>query len=200
MSIIKHNTKIILASSSAIRKKIMEDVGLDFEAISPDFDEEQAKNENPNLKIEDLALFLARGKALSISKKFPNHLIIGCDQICEVEGQKFDKSKDENEAFTQLKAMSGKTHYQNNGLVIALNDKIIFEKLTKVELKLRKISDDEIRSYIAIDKPWGSAGSYKYESFGKHLFAKLNGDCYSVLGLNIQEILNFLHDKKYIQF
>ncbi len=200
MDPIKQNIKIILASTSPIRKKIIEEVGLDFQAIAPDFDEEIAKSQNQDLSIKDLAILLARGKSLSISQKFRDALVIGSDQICEIDGKKIDKSKDANEAFLQLKLMSGKTHFQNNALTISKNGKIIFEKFTKVELKLRKISDDEIWSYVNSDKPWGSAGSYKYESLGKHLFAKIKGDYYSVLGLNIQEILNFLHKKKYLQF
>jgi len=196
---LKQNIKIILASNSLVRRKILQETNIDFEAFSPDFDEENAKKENENLSIKDLAIFLAKGKALSISKKFPDALIIGSDQICEVDGKKIDKSNNQEEAFLQLKLMSGKKHFQNNAVVIAKNGKIIFTKFTKVELLMRKISDQEISSYINADKPWGSAGSYKYESFGKILFAKIKGDYYSILGLNLQEILNFLCKKKYIE-
>src|SRR3989338_2268438 len=196
---LKQKIKIILASESKIRKKILEDANLDFEAIAPDFDEDLYKKNYPHLAIKDLAMALARGKALSISSRFPKALVIGSDQICEFEGAKIDKSKDANEAFLQLKSMSGKTHFQNNAVIIAKNNKVIFKKFSKVKLKLRKISDEEISCYINIDKPFGSAGSYKYESFGKHLFAKIKGDYYSILGLNLQEILNFLHKRKYIK-
>ena len=196
---LKQNTKIILASTSFIRSKILKEAKLDFEVIAPDFDEEIAKQKNLDLSIKDLAMTLARGKALSVSQKNPESLVIGADQICEVDGKKIDKSKDENEAFEQLKSMSGKKHFQNNAVVIAKNGKIIFEKFTKVELLMRKISDEEISSYINADKPWGSAGSYKYEGLGKYLFAKIKGDYYSILGLNLQEILNFLCKKKYIK-
>ncbi len=199
MDFLQQNKKIILASSSMVRKQILQDVGLEFEAISPDFDEEIAKKENPSLAIKDLALFLAQGKALSISAHHKNCLVIGSDQICEFENKAISKSNNSDEAFSQLKAFSGKTHFQNNGVVIAYNNKIIFKKFSRVKLKMRKISDEQISAYVNTDKPWGCAGSYKYESRGKHLFEKIDGDYYSILGLNIQSLLSFLHKKKYIK-
>lgn len=199
MDFLQQNKKIILASSSAVRKQILQEVGLKFEVISPDFDEEIAKKENPQLSIKDLALFLAQGKALSISALHKNCLVIGSDQICEFENNAINKSNNFDEAFSQLKAFSGKTHFQNNAVVIAYNNKIIFKKFSRVKLKIRKISDQQINAYVNIDKPWGCAGSYKYESFGKHLFEKIDGDYYSVLGLSIQPLLNFLHKRNFIK-
>ena len=70
--------------------------------------------------------------------------------------------------------------------------------MSRVKLKMRKISANDIQSYVNADKPWGCAGSYKYESLGKHLFEKISGDYYSILGLNLQPLLCFLHRKKYI--
>lgn len=196
---IKQDINIILASTSKIRKRIMEESGLEFKSISPDFDEEKGKAENQNLPINELALFLAKGKAASVSKENPESLVIGSDQICELLGEKIDKSNNEEQAISQLKKLNGKVHFQNNALVIMKNGEVIFQKISKVELEMRKMQEDEILSYVKMDQPWGSAGSYKYESLGKHLFAKINGDYYSILGLNIQEILNFLHQEKFIR-
>ncbi len=199
MHFTRQNKKIILASTSVVRKKILQETHIEFEAIAPTFDEDAEKEKNQHLAIKDLALFLAKGKALSISESNKDALVIGSDQICELENKAINKSKNFDEALEQLSAMSGKTHYQNNAVVVALNNKIIFEKTSKVKLKMRKITRNEIISYINADTPWGCAGSYKYESLAKHLFAKINGDYYSVLGLNIQDILAFLHKKKFIQ-
>lgn len=200
MTKIKQNIDIILASSSPIRKKILTESGIDFQIIKPECDEEKLKEENLNLEIADLALFLAQEKALSISKLYPEKLVIGSDQICQLNDKKFDKSKSQSEAIAQLKAMSGKTHIQNNGLIIAKNSQIILSKINKVQLTMRNLTDSDIKSYVEIDNPINCAGSYKFESFGKHLFAKIKGDYYSILGLNIQDILNFLHEEKYLTF
>ncbi len=199
MSLLKQNKKIILASTSPIRKKILQEAKLDFEAIAPVFDEEEGKLQNPNLSIKDLAIFLAKGKALSISKLHPDAVIIGSDQICSLDEKAIHKSQNLEEAIAQLKNFSGKIHYQNNATVVAYKNKIIFEKFCRVKLKMRKISDEQISSYANIDHPWGSAGSYKFESLGKHLFEKIDGDYFAILGLNLQPLLNFLHKKNYIK-
>lgn len=198
MAFLQQNNPLILASTSSVRKKLLEASGLDFQAIAPVFDEEIAKEKSSHLDIMQLALFLAKGKALSISQLHKNAVVIGSDQICEFEKKPIDKSKNSEEAILQLSSFSGKIHYQNNATVIAKNGKIIFKKTSRVKLKMRKISLHEITSYVNTDKPWGCAGSYKYESLGKHLFEKISGDYHSILGLNLQPLLSFLHRKKYI--
>ena len=197
---LNQSKKIILASTSSIRKKILEDAGIIFETIAPEFDEEFYKSTNTALDPKILSMNLAKNKALSISLKNPESLVIGSDQVCSIGSKILNKSKNFQEALQQLTELSNKTHIQNNSTVIALNNKIIFKKFSKVSLHMRICELNEIENYINLDKPWGCAGSYKYESLGKHLFAKINGDYYSILGLNIQEILNFLHKKKYISF
>ena len=196
--LLEQKKPLILASTSIIRKQILEAVGLEFQAIAPLFDEEEGKLQNPNLTIAELAMFLAEQKALSVSALNKNAVVIGSDQVCELDCKAIDKSKNAAEAEMQLNNFSGKIHYQNNATVVAKNGKIIFRKLSRVTLKMRKVSAEKIASYVNNDKPWGCAGSYKYEAMGKHLFEKISGDYYSVLGLNLQPLLNFLHRKKYI--
>ncbi len=198
MSFLKNNKKIILASTSAVRKRLLEDAKINFDIISPTFDEEKYKDENPHFTIAQMALELAAGKAKSVSQLNPNCLVIGSDQICELNSKGINKSKNAQEAVDQLTNLNGKIHYQNNATVVYLNDKMIFKKLSRSKLKMRQISAEEIFSYINEDKPWGSAGSYKYESLGKHLFEKIDGDYFSILGLNLQALLSFLHKKNYI--
>lgn len=195
---LQQNCKIILASSSKIRKKILEESGFDFEVISPDFDEEKGKKENPKLNPKNLAIFLAKEKALSISRKFKDVYVIGSDQVCEFEKKDISKSENADDAIKQLKKFSGKIHYQNNAAVIAFNNKIIFKNYSVVKMQMRKISKKQIESYVKKDQPWGCAGSYKYESFGKHLFEKTTGDYYAVLGLAIQPLIAFMYKEKLI--
>ena len=195
----KQNAPIILASTSKIRKKILEEVALNFKVIAPTFDEDKEKKK---LKFppKKLAIFLAQQKALSISEKFRDAYVIGSDQVCEFEEKEISKSKNAAEAIKQLTKFNGKIHFQNNAVVVALNGKIIFKNFSRVKLQMRKISAAEIKNYVETDQSWNCAGSYKYEGLGKHLFAKISGDYYSVLGLAIQPLLNFLHQKKIIKF
>ena len=195
--LIVHNCNLILASTSKIRKRIMEEVGLKFTVKAPLFDEDSGKKK-VKLSPQKLAIYLAEQKALSISEKFRDAYVIGSDQVCEFEEKEISKSNNSKEALNQLKKFNGKIHFQNNAAVIAFNGKIIFRKFSRVKLQMRKMTATEIESYVKIDEPWGCAGSYKYESLGKHLFEKISGDYYSVLGLAIQPLSAFLHRKKLI--
>ncbi len=196
--LIDHDCRLILASTSKIRKKILEEVGLKFEVMAPLFDEDEGKKK-VKLSPPKLAVYLAEQKALSISKKFCDAYVIGSDQVCEFKEKEISKSNNEAEALRQLKKFNGKIHYQNNAVAVALNGKIIFKKFSRVKLTMRKLAIAEIESYVKYDQPWGCAGSYKYESLGKHLFEKISGDYYSVLGLAIQSLLNFFHQKKILR-
>jgi len=195
--LIKHNRDLILASTSKVRKRILEESGLEFKVIAPTFDEDEEKKALKFLP-KKLAIFLAQEKALSISKIYRDAYVIGSDQVCEFEKKEISKSKNAAEALKQLTKFNGKIHFQNNAVVVAFNGKIIFRNFSRVELKMRKISKEKIAAYVKIDQPWGCAGSYKYESLGKHLFEKISGDYYAVLGLAIQPLLTFLHEKKII--
>jgi len=190
--LIDHNCRIILASTSKVRKKILDEAGLKFSVITPLYDEDLEKK-NLDLPPKKLAVFLAKQKALSVSKEYRGAIVIGSDQVCEFEEKEISKSKNAKEAISQLTKLNGKNHFQNNAVVVALDGKVIFQKFSRVKLQMRKMQSQEIENYVKIDTPWGCAGSYKYESLGKHLFEKISGDYYSVLGLAIKPLIAFLH-------
>jgi septum formation protein len=191
--------KLILASTSKVRKKILEEVKLQFEVVAPSFDEDNEKKKLPKMESKKLAMFLAEQKALSVSRTLKDAYVVGSDQVCEFNKKEISKSNNATEALRQLKSFNGKIHFQNNAVVVAFNGKIIFRNFSQVKLKMRKMTAKEIESYVKADEPWGCAGSYKYESLGKHLFEKISGDYYSVLGLAIQPLLAFLHEKKLVR-
>ncbi|MCE3254698.1 MAG: uncharacterized protein K0R25_192 [Rickettsiaceae bacterium] len=194
----KQNCHIILASSSPARKKILSDLGVKFEVINPAFDEDAAKPVIKHLSIGQQAMYLAKQKALSVSIDHPDSLVIGSDQICELEGLAIDKSKDRAQAIAQLRRLRSKTHIQNNAVCLYKSDKLLFKKLSKAKLAVRNLSDAEIENYVDLDQSWGSAGSYKFESFGKHLFSKVTGADNIIIGMNIVPVLNFLYQQKLI--
>ena len=200
--IIASKKDIILASTSPVRKKILNEVGLDFKALSPTCDEDALKKEfiknKPDFSMRSLAVFLSMNKALSISSDYPDAYVIGSDQVCEFDGKQISKSKDAKQAISQLLKFNGKIHFQNNGAVVAKNGKVVFRHFERVKLKMRTLTQIEIEKYVHYDESWGCAGSYKYESLGKHLFEKVQGDYYAVLGLSIQPLLNFLHQEQVI--
>lgn len=189
---------IILASSSKIRSRILNDSGIDFTAVSPFYDEDNEKKTLAKMSPKKLAMFLATKKAQSVSEKYPESYIIGCDQVCEFDKKEFSKSKSLSDAILQLNMFNGKIHYQNNACVVIFNQKVIFKNFSRVTLKMRKLSSKQIENYVNFDSPIGCAGSYKYESQGKHLFEKVQGDYFAILGLSIQPLINFLHSQKII--
>ncbi len=197
---LRQDCEIILASSSKIRKRILAESHVNFTTISPFFDEDKAKKGLTAMKIKDKAMFLAKNKALSVSVKYPNHYVIGADQICEIEGLELQKSKSHKQSFLQLKKLRGKIHYQNNAVCIYKNGQLVFKKFSKVKLKMRQLKDLEIKSYIDLDDSFNSAGGYKFESYGKHLFEDITGDYYSIMGLNIVAILGYFHKNLLISF
>lgn len=196
--LIKHNLPIILASASKVRKEILASCGLSFEVINPLYDEDREKKFLVDKSPKELAIFLAREKALSVSKIYPQACVIGADQVCEFEGRQLFKSNNPKDALEQLQTLNGKQHFQNNCSVVALGGKILLESFSLVKLVMRNNSVEQLKRYVEFDEPWGCAGSYKYESFGKHLFAEVDGDYFAILGLNIQPILSFLHHQNFI--
>jgi septum formation protein len=183
--------KIILASISPIRKEMLRDSGLAFEAVPPLCDEDIIKAQKRNLKFSDLALELAKAKAESISLIQRDSYVIGSDQICEFEGRAISKSRNEQEAFACLRMLSGKTHIQNNGTCIYLNGRPVMESRDKAILTMKELSDTDIWDYIKKDNPIGCAGSYKYELNGKYLFSHIEGSEECIKGFGIGAVIAY---------
>ena len=194
----KQNFDLILASSSPIRKKILTDLGLNFKIIKPDFDESAALKEISALPIKEQALFLARGKALSLGITDDNIFIISSDQICQLDKKIINKSADKHEAIKQLQKLNGKIHYQNNAVCLYRGRRELFCHFERAKLKMRKLSNREIEDYVNSDQSWNCAGSYKFESLGKNLFSEVKGNYNCILGMAIEPIINFLQQNKLI--
>jgi septum formation protein len=181
----------ILASESEIRKKILSDAGFKFDTHKPLVDEEKLKSQNSSLAPTDLSVMLAKEKALSVSKIFPDRYVIGGDQICLFGSEIFSKPLTASKAIENLQKLSGREHLQISGLAIVINSKVVHEKYYKAVLKMRDLSLEEIQEYVEKDDPLMSSGSYKYESLGKNLFEYIKGDPYVIQGLPLEAIKNF---------
>ena len=184
-------TAFILASESEIRKRILLDAGFKFDTHKPLVDEDKLKSQYRSLAPIDLSVMLAKEKALSVSKIFPDKYVIGGDQICLLGSEIFSKPLTACKAIENLRKLSGKEHFQISGLAIAINGKVVHEKHYKATLKMRDLSLEEIQEYVEKDDPLMSSGSYKYESLGKNLFEYIKGDPYVIQGLPLEAIKNF---------
>lgn len=173
--------KIILASTSPYRKRLMEDAGFEFECAAPLCDEEALKD--PTLSPALLAKKLALAKAESLHARYPHAAIVGSDQVLALGGKIFSKPGTAERAEEQLREMSGRTHEVLTAVAI-VHASGTQQHLEPARMTLRKLSDDEIAEYVRADQPLNCAGSYKLESRGAELFEKIEcADRTSITGL-----------------
>ena len=187
--------RIILASSSRSRKKILKDSGVQYKSIKPLVNEEYLKKGFKG-STKKLALMLAEKKALSVSKVHKDAIVIGADQVLSFKGKVFNKPKTIKEAEKNFNLFKNKTHYLDSATVIAYNDKIIWRNEQSPKMKLRNFSDKFLKTYL---KKSGkqvtlSAGGYSIEKDGIQLFSKVEGDFFTIIGLPILPLLEKLRE------
>ena len=188
--------QIVLASGSAIRGQMLSNAGIAFEAIVPRVDEEmikialQAEKATPR----DIADALAETKARKIGGKHPDKLVIGCDQVLDFDGQILSKPQTPEEAREQLKALRGKRHSLLSAVVVYHQIEPLWRHVGQVRLYMRDISDSYLNEYV--DRNWpslqSSVGGYKLEEEGARLFSRIEGDYFTILGLPLIEMINYL--------
>jgi len=188
--------QIVLASGSAIRGQMLSNAGIAFEAIVPRVDEEmikialQAEKATPR----DIADALAETKARKIGGKHPDQLVIGCDQVLDFDGQILSKPQTPEEAREQLKALRGKRHSLLSAVVVYHELEPLWRHVGQVRLYMRDISDSYLNEYV--DRNWpslqSSVGGYKLEEEGVRLFSRIEGDYFTILGLPLIEMINYL--------
>jgi len=183
----------ILASNSSIRKKILNNAGIQYTPVSPQKDEPRAdKNENP----EDYVLKCAKFKAHEISDQYPDDIVVGCDQIVFFEGQVLNKVDNQKEGIDRLLSFSGKNHKLINGLSIYSRKKEVFSTVTATEMVMHHLTEDIIKSYFEKENPLSSVACYFLEGYGIQLLEEIKGDFFSALGLPLLKITSFLKNFK----
>ena len=191
---------IVLASGSHIRKTLLESVGLTFDVCAADVDEKKIKNSFKKTNLNELSKFLAKHKALAVSAIYKDSYVIGSDQICSLENVIFSKPGNDKNCLKTLTTLSGKTHSQNCGISIVMNDKEIWSFSDTAYLSMKNLSEEDILNYIKIDMPYDACGAYRFEANGKDLFEKIEGDINTIKGFTLNPLLNFLNDEGVIEF
>lgn len=190
--------RIILASGSAIRRKLMIDAGLDFEVITKPVDEAVIKDSmlSESVRLRDIADALAEVKSLRVSR-IEDGLVIGADQIMVMDNQLFDKPKTIDEARERLKLMRGKTHYLMGAVVISENGKPVWRHMAKTKLTMRAFSDTFLEDYLEKEGELvtKSVGAYRFEGLGAQLFSHVEGDFFSILGLSLLPVMDYLRTR-----
>lgn len=186
--------RLVLASTSRIRAELLTKAGLVFEILRPEVDENALKASASDLSPGDLAQSLARSKAVSVADRWPEAMVIGADQVLNLEGRTFDKPKSTEEARNHLKELRGRSHVLETAICCARDGKNLFCHLGRATLTMRSFSDSFLDDYLEQMGPevLTSVGAYKLEGLGAQLFEAIEGDYFTILGLPLLPLLDFL--------
>ena len=186
--------KLILASTSRIRGELLGKAGLAFEAMRPEVDENALKIEAKGLSPGHLAQSLAASKAVSVASRWSQALVIGADQVLNLAGKAFDKPGSKEEARRQLLQLRGRSHVLETAICCARDDKVVWQHLGRATLTMRDFSEsflDDYLAHVGADVTT-SVGGYKLEGRGAQLFETIDGDYFTILGLPLLPLLDFL--------
>ena len=187
---------LLLASTSAIRGTLLEQAGVSFAAVPPEVDEAAIKAAHDGSDAE-LAVALARAKALNVSRDRRRSLVIGSDSIVSVDGRRFSKPANRSEAAEHLRFFSGKTMDLTSAVALACDDAIEWSFAAEALLYVRPLSEAFIEEYL--DREWPQVsycvGVFRLEGPGVQLFERIEGDHFTILGLPLLPLLNALRER-----
>jgi septum formation protein len=198
MSIWRGQHKLILASQSRARKMLLENAGLDFEALPADIDERALQKASGLSAPGEIASLLAREKALFISRQKLGQYVIGADQTLALGPRMFSKPSGRARAAEQLSLLAGQTHELHSAVSVARDGKTLFADVSVARMTMRPLTDREIEAYLdqAGDAVTTSVGAYQLEGLGIHLFERIEGDHFTILGLPLLSLLEFLRRER----
>jgi septum formation protein len=185
---------LILASKSTARLALLAGAGIAVEVLPADIDERgvEAKAATQNAGV--VAALLAREKARVVAAQRPGRLVLGADQTLTLGGRRFSKPADRAAAADQLRALRGKTHSLHSAVALVRDGRVLFEHSDEARLTVRSFSEDFLAQYLdgAGDVVLASVGAYQLEKAGVQLFERVEGDYFTILGLPLLPLLDFL--------
>ena len=192
--------KIVLASKSGVRKKILDKYGFQTFVSPSNVDEDQVKESllEKGADPEIISKNLAELKSIKVSSKFPDQLVLGADSVVSLNSKLINKPSSRQEALKILKLLNGKKHYLISSVCISKNGSMIWNHTDKSELKMKKLSDQELDTYLNEIKTeiLLAYGVYQIEAGGLNLFEYIKGDKDSIMGLPIKQIKEYLKNYK----
>ena len=188
--------KIILASKSGVRKKILDENRLNCEVVISNVDEDEVKESllaegaSPLLVSKNLAEL----KSTKVSSKHPDTLVIGADSVISLNNELLNKPKSREEAFQILKKLNNSKHFLISSVCISINGAMVWNHTDSSELKMKNLTDNELKDYLNKIKTETllAYGVYQVEADGIELFEYIKGDKDSIMGLPIKDILNYI--------
>jgi septum formation protein len=189
---------LILASQSRARQTLLANVGIDFEAIAADIDERAVQQSSGLSAAGEVAALLAREKALWVSSRKPGQFVVGADQTLALGTRLFSKPAGRPQAAEQLRALAGRSHELHSAVAVARDGEILFADAPTARMTMRQLSEAEISAYLdeAGEAVTSSVGAYQLEGLGVHLFERIEGDHFTILGLPLLQLLAFLRSER----
>ena len=192
--------KIILASQSGVRKKILEKNNFNCHVIPSNVDEDQVKDSllaagaNPMLVSKNLAEL----KSTKVSNKHPDQMVLGADSVISLNNNLINKPKSREEAFEILKKLNGSVHFLITSVCISKNGAMIWNFTDQSELKMKKLSNEKLASYLekVSTETLLAYGVYQIEAGGLELFETVKGNRDSIMGLPIKQIIDYIKSIK----
>ena len=194
MTIWREQFALILASQSRARQMLLANAGISFDAIPADIDE-RALQKNSGLSAPgEIAGLLAREKACFVSSKNPGRYVLGADQTLALGNRLFSKPAGRTQAADQLRLLAGHTHELHSAVAVARDGKIVFSDVVVARMTMRRLDESEIEAYLhqAGQAVTTSVGAYQLEGLGVHLFERIEGDHFTILGLPLLPLLAYL--------
>jgi len=190
--------KIILASNSKVRKKILDENEIECKVFPSNTDEESVKVSliKENLSSELISKNLAELKANKISLKFSDDVVIGADSVIDINTELISKPKNRKEALKILKKLNGKTHNLISSVCISRNGSMIWNYTDKASLTMKKMTDKQLEEYLSkiTDEALYAYNVYQIEGEGRSLFSKIEGDKDTIMGLPVKKIKDYLRN------
>ncbi|MGH6643554.1 MAG: Maf family protein [Bradyrhizobium sp.] len=198
MSIWLGKDKLILASQSRARQVLLANAGIAFDSIPADIDERAVQQASSLSAPGEIAKLLAREKALWVSQRYPGRYVIGADQTLALGSRLFSKPAGRAAAAEQLHLLAGKRHELHSAFAVARDGKILFADVAVAGMTMRPLGEGEIDAYLdqAGDAVTTSVGAYQLEGLGVHLFERIEGDYFTILGLPLLPLLAYLRSER----
>lgn len=185
---------LVLASRSAARRVLLAGAGIPVDVLPADLDERGIEARAPAQDAAAAAALLAREKARAVAARRQGRLVLGADQTLALGARRFSKPADRAAAQDQLRALRGKTHALHSALTVIRDGEVLFEYADTARLTMRAFSDQFLEQYLDVagDAATLSVGGYQLEKPGIQLFERVEGDYFSILGLPLLPLLEFL--------
>lgn len=189
---------LVLASQSLARQALLLNAGIPFDAIPAAIDERAVQHASGLTTPGEIAVRLAEEKAVAVSTRHPGRLVLGADQTLALGERTFNKPADRAQAVAQLRALAGRRHELHSAAALVRNGQILFSDVSVARMTMRPLSDDQIDTYLneVGEAATTSVGAYQLEGLGVHLFSAVHGDLFTILGLPLVPVLEFLRSQR----